>query len=437
MFVSARTLLFGTLTGWFFPCRSFSFSLLLLFWGAVGQARTEESALTFAGSVLTAQVNNRELQAARFAVDQARGRLVQSGRWQNPELAASGMSDFAFGNEGAAAFSVGLAQNFPLTARLGLAREIGRMDVERALLEVLNHERLLREKVRLAYLRAVESATSAGLWAVIDQEEQKIAADVQARLAVGQGSTVEVALSTAARARAWNALSEARAEADGALMELKTLLGFPASHPLRLRDDLASILAQLTGRLRERPSALHRPDAKLLVLLTDRAELEIRLAQAESWEGITIGVEYINEQGIDEPEGLGTDQFFGVTVSLPLPLWQNNKGRVEEKTALRQEMQARTEAIRLEITNELAAAWQLVNLLQERARELDAQAVQPLRQSEAELKTGFGEGRVELRDWLAVRAQLAELELTRTRTNARLAEACIHWQAVVGEAGSH
>jgi cobalt-zinc-cadmium efflux system outer membrane protein len=406
--------------------------LSLSFCAVFARDGEDRAGLPLESAVQTALLNNPELRAARYTVEQARGRLIQSGRWSNPTLEASGMSDFAFGNKGEAAFSVGIFQEFPITSRLGLARQIGRLDVERAALEVRDHERRLIERVQLTYLQVVESEARVRHWKSIEEKQSGIAADLERRLTAGQGSISERALSIAARAAAWNSLGQAETEAAMEMVNLKSLLGFPAEHSLRLGDDLSSVLTQLSKQTGERPTVMHRPDAELLVLSTQRAELEIRLARAEAWEGIRIGVEYTNERGVDAPEGLGTDQFLGVSVSIPLPLWNSNQGRVAEGQALRDEMQARVDALRLEMSNSLAASLQQVALSKRRLSEIESRSLLALRSAEQEMQKGFEEGRVELRDWLAVRSQLAEVELAQTTAVARLAEAYARLLSITG-----
>jgi outer membrane protein, heavy metal efflux system len=390
--------------------------------------------LTMEGAVQSALLNNRDLRAARYAVDQARGRLVQAGRWANPEIEVSGMSDFAFGNKGEAAFSVGLYQTFPLTSRLGLSRQISRLDVERALREIRNYERILIERVQSQYIELVAGRTKVSLWRRIDAQQKELADAVKQRLESGQGSSSESALAAITQSTAWNGLSEEQTAAELALIDFNTLLGMPAGHPLELTDSLDGIIGQLRSRTGERPGVLHRPDADLVLLDTDRADLEIRLARAEAWEGIRIGVEYTNDRGVDAPEGLGTDQFLGLNVSIPLPVWNNNQGSVAEKQALRDEMQARLDALRLEIANELAAGLRQAGLLQQRYEEIQSRGVRTLQGYEKEMRKGFEEGRVDLRDWLAVRSQLAEMEIARESAAAELARAYARLLAITGGA---
>lgn len=113
-------------------------------------------------AVSNALMNNRGLAAARHVVGQAHGRLRQAGLLPNPEVEFSGYSDFVSGSEGEGAFVIGLHQWFPLTSRLGLARQVARVDVAMALREVRNRERLLIAEVQKLYARAQAARLGSG-----------------------------------------------------------------------------------------------------------------------------------------------------------------------------------------------------------------------------------------------------------------------------------
>lgn len=402
---------------------------------ALCSAPGRAAALSLEQSVQTAQLNNKELRAARLAVEQAQERLRQAGRWANPELEVSGMSDFASATQGEAAVSVSFSQAFPLTSRLSLQRQISRLDVERARREVRNQERLLAGRVRALYIRVVAAEARAALWRRIARQQEALSEIVAKRLDLGQGSAAEAALAAASQAAACNHLSEAESAADTGSVELKTLLGLPAEHPLQLTDPLPRIIELLKNRTAEQPKVLRRPDAELLLLEADRAGLESRLARAEAWDDLHIGVEYTADRRMDEPEGLGTGHFLGIKLSLPLPLWNSNAGAVAEKQARRAELQSRLDALQLEIANELAAALRQTRLLNQRLAQIRNRAIGPVREHENKLRQAFDEGRADLRDLLAVRSQLAELELAEVGALAELAEAHARVATTVGEEG--
>lgn len=390
----------------------------------------QASTLGLESLVQTALANNRDLQAARFAVAKARARLAQAGKWPNPELELSGLTDVVFRNEGAGAFTVGLAQTFPLTARLSLARGAARVDVLRALREIRNHERLLVAEVRATSIQILEANARIQALQQLLAESEKTSALADQRLAAGQGTLAEKSLALVDQRRIANDLDSARLAENLALIQLKTLLGLGANDPLALSDSLVGAIKKL--RTAKPPKTLHRPDVDLLALEEEKADIEIALARAEAWEGIRLGVQYTYDQNTDEPEGLGTDQFLGLAVSIPLPVWDQKKGLVEERTARRNETQARLRAARLELENALASTLRRAALLESRLAAFDSKTLEPVTKSLAELTTAFEDGRVDLRDLFTVREKLGQLRLERIALESQLAQALADLESTTG-----
>ncbi|MFM8984213.1 MAG: TolC family protein [Spartobacteria bacterium] len=386
--------------------------------------------ISLESAVQTALSNNRDLQAAHYAVWKAKGRLAQAGKWPNPELELSGMSDVVFRNEGAGAFTVGLAQTFPLTARLSLAKESARVDVLRAMREIRNRERLLIAEVRATSIEILESQARAKALEDLLASAHNTSSLAEERLAAGQGSLAEKSLSLVDQRRIANELDSARLNQNLALLKLKTLLGLGANEPLELSGTLESAIEKLGTP--SSPKSIHRPDVDLLALEEEKAGIEIALARAEAWEGIRLGIQYTYDRNTDAPEGLGTDNFLGLAVSIPLPVWDQKKGLIEERTAIRDESQARLRAAKLEIENALASALRRVALLRSRLAAFDAQTLDPVSKSVEEMTTAFESGRVDMRDLFTVREKLGELRLERITLQSQLALALAGLESTTG-----
>jgi cobalt-zinc-cadmium efflux system outer membrane protein len=257
--------------------------------------------ISLESTVQTALSNNRDLQAARYAVWKAKGRLAQAGKWPNPELELSGLSDVVFRNDGAGAFTVGLAQTFPLTARLSLARESARVDVLRAIREIRERERLLIGQVRATSIAILESQARAKALGDLLAAADKAASLAEERLSAGQGSLSEKSLALVDQRRIANELESARLNKKLALMDLKTLLGIGAKDSLELSDSLEGAIHKLGKQVNTSPSSIHRPDVDLLVLEEEKAGIEIALARAEAWESVRLGIQYTYDRNMDEP----------------------------------------------------------------------------------------------------------------------------------------
>lgn len=390
------------------------------------------NSFTMETAVQTALMQNPDLKAARMTVFKAQARLQQAGRWPNPSLTLSGISDMAFRNDGAGAITAGLSQRFPLTSRLADSREVARIAVLEALREIRNQERLLIHRVQSAFIDCLAAQAESRALANLHAAAEKNLTLARDQLSAGRGSLAAQALALATERRLWNRFEAAFTATEFELLGLKSLLGLPPDHKLALHGSLESVIADLQRR--SRPARIHRPDLDLALLAVDRSAAEEKLARSSAWEGVTIGVDYLMDRGMDEPEGLGTDQFLGVTLSIPLPLWDNNSGAIAAGAAARRQAQARVAAKQLDISNSIASLVRRSALLRARLADYPSKILSPVEQTATELQKAFNEGRTELRDLLAVQQELADLRLATITLATELAAALATLEA---ESGSH
>jgi cobalt-zinc-cadmium efflux system outer membrane protein len=341
------------------------------------------------------------------------------------------MSDFIANGDGEGAFTIGLSQKFPITTRLGIAREVRRVEVARALREIRNQERLLIAQVQGLYVRV--QAAKLREKATIDARQSSVSlvSLTEKRLASGQGSLAESGLLRVEERKWWSASVNAKTESETTLLELKTLLGLTAETPVTLTESLDSIVKALR-RTPTRSEPIQRPDVELALLEIDRAGAEIRLARAEVWEGIKLGLEYTYDHAVDEPTGLGTSQFLGIRVSIPVPVWDAKRGAAEEGRVSREQAQAKVRALELEVGNAIASAARKTALYEEQLKNYRTTTEGVVTASEKELATGFEQGRVDLRDLLQIRAQSATLRVDAVTILENVALAFIDWRTATG-----
>lgn len=387
--------------------------------------------LSLESAVQTALMGNRDLVAARFAVHKAEGRLRQAGLLPNPEIEFNGFSDFVSSTDGEGEFVVGLHQELPLTSRLSISREISRVGVAEALREVRNYERLLISRVQVLYVRAQAARLRAGAAGTAKFDAAKSAELAATRLSAGQGTLAESALARVEEQRWGTVATSAATEGETLLLDLKTALGMSAGEPLILSQSLESVLQTLQSRTNQ-SLTFSRPDVELALLELDRAGAETRLAKASAWEGIRVGVEYMQDRGVDAPGGIDTGYFLGVKVSLPLPVWDQKKGEIQASQATEEQRAARVRALELEVANGLAAARRRVALLDTQWRRYGSDTQPVIDGAGREMTQGFEEGRVDARDLLLVRAQSASLGVEAARIIEDLALALIELEAVGG-----
>ena len=91
------------------------------------------------------KAQNPDLAAARLRIQEAVGRMTQSGRLANPQLEFEVSHDPRFRERG---IEIGFSQRFPVTNRLGLEKQVSATEVKVAEAEVREVQRQLVAQAR-------------------------------------------------------------------------------------------------------------------------------------------------------------------------------------------------------------------------------------------------------------------------------------------------
>lgn len=404
------------------------YSVVLLTWFS---AVAEPLATNLApeSAVITALAENRDLAAARFAIRQAEGRLKQAGLWPNPEFELGGKNDRAFANQGEYDFAMGFKQRFPITGRLTKAKAVARVDVAMAMAEVRNQERLLAGEVL---------GLSRGL--LVTQEKLKANEEIQSviqkvievsakRLKVAEVSEADVNLAKLELQKLTLAQAALLNQQEIAVTTLNRLLGREPKTPLQVSGSVSAELDTNTVAEVSRQILARRPDRQLAALGIDRAGAEIKLARAEKWEDWTAGFDYSRSVGkFDAPIGTKTDNFLGVGVSIPLPMWNRNQGRISETQATQQRAQAELQALDLRIGAEAQTAEDQMRRLLGILRQYREESIKLAGENVTLLQKGYANGLVNITAVIQAQQQFTDLRLNYLDTLAEFERALTDWQ---------
>jgi len=385
--------------------------------GGVPIARAAET-ITIDGAVREALANNPDLRAARYAIDMARGRLRQAGLWPNPDLELESSDDFLFSREGERGFSSGFAQRFPIARRLGKAKDVARVDIALAEAELQDAERnLIGEVGRLVYRLLALQQKIKTQDQVIGTAEH-IAAAAQKRFAVAETSEADVNLLRLEAERLRQERVRLDVERRRAESTLAELLGRPPDSIVQVKADLdAAIPLPPRDQVLARALA-RRPDVLQRRLEVERGAAEEKLAKAEKWEDWSVGLSYQRERQVFEPPGsdapLGTgrvqsDQFAGLRVTVPLPLWNRNQGRIAEARASQSRAKALLTAEELKTKREVETAWFEVKQLEEVVRSYRERIIGLTDRNLDLLHRGYADGLVGISEVLQAQQQYAIL----------------------------
>ncbi|MEO7297434.1 MAG: TolC family protein [Verrucomicrobiota bacterium] len=398
--------------------------LVLLLAGRSLFAENTPTKLTSQDAASIALENNRDLAAARFAVQQAEGRLKQAGLWPNPDFELSRQRDTPFANEGEYSFSAGFKQRFPITGRLQKAKAVGRVDVALAWAEIRNRERLLigevlaksRSVLVLKELLKTSDDTAKFLEQLVQVSEK--------RLTVAEVSVTDVNLAKLELQRLRLAQNQFQIEQSASLSELNRLLGRDAKEPLEIIGELNTApLPTSLNELRQKVLAL-RPDRQQAILSIDRGAAEVKLARALKWEDWSVGFDYSRDRQVfNAPVGNKEDQFVGLSLSIPLPLWNKNQGRIAEARATEERAKAELAALDLTILAEVQIAFNRVEQLQPLIQQYRQETLKLAEDNIVLLQKGYAQGLVSISLIIQAQQQLATLRQSFWETVGQFARA--------------
>jgi cobalt-zinc-cadmium efflux system outer membrane protein len=381
-----------------------------------------------------ARKDNKNLQVACYAIDAARAKLLQAGQRANPRLDLSARSDFLFGNEGEYAASIGISQQFPISGRLLREKDVARVDIALAESEVREAERRLANDIAVAVGRLVVIGEQIQARDALIALDERLARTTRNRFKAAEVSEIDVNIVQLDLQRVTQERSLLRNQQQALIVSLNTLLGRPASSALEVdasipRPEPLEDLQQL-----QRKAIELRPDLHGAMLASDRAAAEMLLAKASHWEDWTVGLELSQDkQVITGAPAQGVNRAIGVTVSIPLPLYNKGQGLIAAAQASGDQASARIAALRQDILAEVANAHGEVMRLQASLSQY-AQRQFPLSERNVRLaQQGYSQGLIPLSDVVQAQRQQSELNLAYLSTLDLYLQALARLHLAVGD----
>jgi outer membrane protein TolC len=400
---------------------SFVFLFLCLAIPIRAEGITAEAAVTYALR------HNPELEAARQGIEQARGRLAQSGRRAAPELEAEFRPNLADSSE----FGVGLGimQKFPLTSRLLLEKKLSHSEVTVAELEVRDAERRLGVNVRLLAVK---------LLALNDERELKRGRLLLGRewlvvarknAAAGEGSLLEADQLELEAGQVEVELLQLDAEEVALVGALRPLLGWPVGAALELAGTLGPPSSVDSAGL---PDVTIRPDYLVGQARLESARRELDLQKASQWDDVSAGLAYERDHAYDAGAGLQRDQFLGIKLTVPLPLRSAARGRVQEAVATIRRRELEAAALAASIQADAATARAEMTAATTQYARISSTLLPQARQIEEKFFAAYQSGQAPLTNSLRSREQRLSLEAAQLAAQRNYHLGRIQFEAAMG-----
>jgi cobalt-zinc-cadmium efflux system outer membrane protein len=319
-------------------------ALLLL---TVAQA---ENALTSSDLVSEALKKNPEVRLFEAEIDAARGGRDSAGKLANPELSTElgGMS-LAQAKEGLV-WRASILQVFDFPGRMSLRKAIADRDIELAQLGLHQFKSQLANEVRaragdVLLLQRKEAAARSVRERLESLVEVLVQRDTGSVSALLERRILEASLLNSDRT-----LTDASKAAREAAAALNVLCGRGPDQPVKLAGAVTSFpdVPQLLSLKQQ--AARTNFDLQQKRLNVAKQGLKVELTKSERWGDITFGP-YMAGQHAG-----GTQIEGGFVFSIPLPLWNKNKGSIDAEKARTQQAEALLGATLRDLERDLAVA---------------------------------------------------------------------------------
>lgn len=287
--------------------------------------------------VLKALATHPELRYYEAQIDVAQGGKTKAGEVKNPDfmigvgvwhlrdLATTQVSD-------GPTWAAQLTQTFDWPGRLSLRKAIAQKDIELAQLGFAQFRAALAGRVRTISWKLLAAQEQTRAAEEVAQRFKSLASVLLQRDPAGAAPRLEARIVQANALTLGAEATLARNDLAAARFELNQLLGEKADHPLELRmEDLKLTppppLEVLLAEARQKNFAL-----RARFIDVEQQGYHVALAKNERWPSITVQT-YMQKQTT-----LTRETQVGLAVSIPLPLWNRNKGAID--TAKAKEIQA-------------------------------------------------------------------------------------------------
>jgi cobalt-zinc-cadmium efflux system outer membrane protein len=333
--------------GWFIL--SISFTL------ASARAAVPSPPLSLDALVAEVATRNPELKFYEAEIAAAKAEAATTGQLANPELGTQlghkSVRSAGLTSEGVA-WSVALQQTFEWPGRVPLRKAIANRQVTLAELGLAQFRTTLTGKARVAVVNLLAAQEKAAVVRTVAERLHELKEVLVQRDPAGLTPLLETRIIEALELTLQKRAEEAELVAQTARLELTQLRGTPWEDGTRLMPvnyalpplpDVSALLeAARTNsfELRARQTELEQQGFK------------IKLALNERYPSVTVGPYLSGERAGD------SERMVGLSLSVPLPLWNKGKGRVAVEESRRVQAQTSLHVTQRQLEREVVARTQ-------------------------------------------------------------------------------
>jgi outer membrane protein, heavy metal efflux system len=330
--------------------------------------------------VTEALARNPEVNAYVAEIAAAKGERRTAGEWKNPEVTtdvgAKVVRDFdgnSIGN--GPLWTVSATQAFEYPGRIALRKAIANHQIALAELGLDGFRAGLATRVRLIAFRAALSEQKGSASTEVAKRFDDLLSVLSERPVPGVAPQLDIRIIEASAIAVKRRPIEAQREVQSAIFELNQLRGAKADAPLKVPqvDLTLPVIAPVEALIST--ARANNYEIRTHVVELEQQGFKVKLALNERWPAVRVGPFAHNERA-------DTNEYqFGVGVSVPLPLWSTNAGKIASEKARAAKMEAELTAMIREIERKVADAAFIYASRREEAEKLRSSILPQMREA--------------------------------------------------------
>lgn len=310
--------------------------------------------ITVDSLVQKALATHPELRFYEAEVDVAAAGRIKAGEIKNPDLMTGvgnwRVADLASNRiTNGPTWSVQLTQTFEWPGRLSLRKAIAEKQTQLARLGLEQFRAALAARVRTLSWKILAAQEKTQASKEVAERFQLLSEVLLQRDPAGAAPRLEARIIQSSSLILGADATLARNELAAARFELNQLLGEKAEYPVEIRMEKLTLnpppaLESLLARAREKNFEL-----RARIYDVQQQGFEVELAENERWPSVTVQP-YLQKQTNETRETQ-----VGLGISIPLPLWNRNKGSIEAAKAKQVQAEVMLTAQMRELERNVAA----------------------------------------------------------------------------------
>ena len=248
----------------------------------------------------------------------------------NPELQTSlgvwKVKDLGSVSDGPT-WALTLAQTFEWPGRIALRKALALKQTEVAQLGLEQFKAALGGRVRSTAWKLMAAQEKARAATEVSKRLTDLASVLLQRDPTGPAPRLEARIIQATALTLGNEATKAKRELAEARFALNQLLGEKPDHGIEVRPERLTLAPPPPLGMLLTGARLKNFGLRARMLDVEQQGFQVKLAENERWPAFTVAP-YVNQQKAQSRETQ-----FGIGVSIPLPLWNKNKGNIETAKA--------------------------------------------------------------------------------------------------------